>query len=103
MQLNVVFIATALLASASLAISVTVPVPVVTVFDGANCTGKGVILPLVLPDVCFGLGADTKRSIGYSNIPNEIQFFVSNGVSPCTNPPQLIRNDGSGCATAPDG
>ena len=103
MQLNVVFIATALLASASLAISVTVPVPVVTAFDGANCNGKGVILPLVLPDVCFGFGADTKRSIGYSNIPSEIQFFVSGGLSPCTNPPQLIRNDGSGCATAPDG
>jgi hypothetical protein len=99
MQLNFVFIATALLASASLGMS-----QVVTGFDGADCTGtQGESFPLSAP-VCFTLGGGSTKSISYSGVPNQIQFFVSGGQhDSCTNGAQLTLGGGSGCGTAPDG
>ena len=101
MQLNVIFIATALLASASLAMSVTM----ITGFDGAGCSDTSVLLP-VLPGVCFSLGEDSKKSIGFSDVPNEIQFFLSGGDhNDCTNGAfsTLPGGSGLGCLTAPAG
>lgn len=99
MQFNVVFIATALIASASLAMSA-----VVTGFSGAGCTG-GVGESFEVPTgFCFTLGGGSVKSFGYSGVPDEIQFFVSGGGhDTCTNGPSLILGGGSGCGTAPDG
>jgi hypothetical protein len=98
MQLNVVFIATALLASASLAMSA-----MVTGFGGAGCSGtQGKTFTLTAP-ICFSLGAGSTRSISFSDVPNQIEFFVSGGNhDSCTNGASSTLS-GSGCATAPDG
>lgn len=99
MKFNSAFIATALLASASLATSATV-----TGFDGAGCTGDAGESFDVPTGFCFTLGGGSARSIGYSGVPNEIQFFVSGGGhDSCTNSSSLVLGGGSGCGTAPDG
>ena len=99
MQLNIVFIATALLASASLGMSA-----VITGFAGADCTGtQGESFTLAAP-ICFSLGGGSTKSISYSGVPNQIEFFVSGGGhDSCTNGAQTTLGGGSGCGTAPDG
>jgi hypothetical protein len=101
MQLNVVFIATALFASASLTMSATI-----TGFDGAGCSGTQGVPSTVLPGVCFSLGDNSKKSIGYSDVPNNIEFFLSGGDhNLCTNGAfsTLLGGSGPGCLTAPAG
>ena len=99
MQLNIVFIATALLASASLAMSATI-----TGFAGADCSGTQGESFNLSPPVCFSLGGGSTRSVSYSGVPDQIQFFISGGGhDSCTNGSQLTLGGGSGCATAPDG
>ena len=98
MQLNVVFIATALLASASLAMSATI-----TRFDGANCTGTQGESSTLTASVCFILEGGSTKSISYSGVTKEIEFFIPGGSHDfCTNA-QLTLGSGSGCGTAPDG
>ena len=97
MQLKIVFI----LASASLGMSA-----VITGFAGADCTGtQGESSTLSTPGVCFTLGGDSTKSISYSGVPDQIQFFVSVGDhdSCFIGPPQLTLGSGSGCGTAPAG
>ncbi|KAJ7920215.1 hypothetical protein B0H13DRAFT_2319717 [Mycena leptocephala] len=85
MQFNVIFVATALLSSASLAMSATI-----TAFAGAGCTG-----PMAKVSMC---------RLDYSGVPGQIQFFISGGGhNSCTNGPSLVLGGGSGCATTPDG
>ena len=99
MQFNVVFITTALLASASLAMSATV-----TVFAGADCTGSQSGSTNVPTGFCGTLGSSSAKSIRYSGVPNQIQFYISGGGHDnCTNGSSLTRGAGSGCATAPAG
>ncbi|KAJ7920217.1 hypothetical protein B0H13DRAFT_1867851 [Mycena leptocephala] len=99
MQFNVIFVATALLSSASLAMSATI-----TAFAGAGCTGphgEGFDVPA---GVCFSLGSGSTKSFSYSGVPGQIQFFISGGGhNSCTNGPSLVLGGGSGCATTPDG
>jgi len=98
MQFNVVFVATALLASASLAMSARI-----TIFDGADCTGNQASTE-VPSGFCGTLGSGSRRSIGYSGVPSQIQFFISGGGHDnCSNGATLVRGGGSGCATAPAG
>ena len=101
MQLNVVFIATAFLASASLAMSATITG---TAFDGADCTGTQGKSFTMTAFACFNLESNSTKSISYSGVPNEIDFFIPNGIhSFCTSAPTLRLGSGSGCGTAPDG
>ncbi|KAF9524389.1 hypothetical protein CPB83DRAFT_861277 [Crepidotus variabilis] len=99
MQFNTAFIATALLASASLAMSARI-----TGWAGADCTGQqGQSFDLSAP-VCFTLGGGSTKSIQYSGVPNRIDFYVSGGGhDSCTNGSQGFRGGGSGCANAPAG
>ncbi|KAJ7900885.1 hypothetical protein B0H13DRAFT_2336301 [Mycena leptocephala] len=99
MQFNVVFITTALLASASLAMSAEV-----TGFAGADCTGtKGETFHVPAGE-CFTLGGGSTKSIKYSGVPNNIKFFISGGHhDACTNGANKVHNNGHGCATAPAG
>ncbi|KIM47272.1 hypothetical protein M413DRAFT_23495 [Hebeloma cylindrosporum] len=99
MQFNVVFIASALIASASLAMSATI-----TGFAGADCTGTQGQSFDVPSGECFTLGGSSTKSISYSGVPSQIQFYVSGGQhDACTNGASSVLGGGSGCATAPDG
>ncbi|KAJ7247778.1 hypothetical protein C8J57DRAFT_1240716 [Mycena rebaudengoi] len=99
MQFNVVFIATALLASASLAMSAQI-----TGFAGADCTGSVVFSSGASSNECLTLGGASVKSISYSGVPSQIQFYISGGGhDSCTNGAQLTLGGGSGCATAPTG
>ncbi|KAJ7249597.1 hypothetical protein C8J57DRAFT_1723809 [Mycena rebaudengoi] len=99
MQFNVVFITTALLASASLAMSATI-----TGFAGADCTGSVVFSSGASSNECLTLGGASVKSISYSGVPSQIQFYISGGGhDSCTNGDQLTLGGGSGCATAPAG
>ncbi|KAF7368049.1 hypothetical protein MSAN_00870800 [Mycena sanguinolenta] len=99
MQFNIVFITTALLASASLAMSAKV-----TGFAGADCSGEKGETFTVSAGECFTLGHGSTKSIRYHGVPSEIKLFKSGGGhDSCTNGAQLIRHDGHGCATAPAG
>ncbi|KAJ6469098.1 hypothetical protein DFH09DRAFT_1283113 [Mycena vulgaris] len=99
MQFNVVFIATALLASASLAMSAQI-----TGFAGADCTGSVVFSSGASSNECLTLGGASVRSIGYSGVPSQIQFFESGGQhDSCTNGAQSVLGGGSGCSNAPGG
>ncbi|KAF8873667.1 hypothetical protein CPB84DRAFT_1798202 [Gymnopilus junonius] len=99
MQFNVVFIATALLASASLAMSATV-----TLFAGAGCTGSNEGSFSVPSGECLSLGSGSVKSISFSGVPSEIEFFISGGGhDSCTNGASAVFGGGSGCATAPAG
>ncbi|KAJ6473734.1 hypothetical protein C8R45DRAFT_935849 [Mycena sanguinolenta] len=84
MHINVIFVATALLASASLAMSSQI-----TGFAGADCTGSVVFSSGASSDECLTLGGGSVKSIGYSGVPSQIQFFESGGQhDSCTNGPQ---------------
>ncbi|KIM47201.1 hypothetical protein M413DRAFT_440702 [Hebeloma cylindrosporum] len=99
MQFNVVFIASALIASASLAMSATI-----TGFAGADCTGTQGESFNVPSGECFSLGGGSTKSIRYSGVPSQIQFYISGGQhDSCTNGASLVLGGGSGCATAPAG
>ncbi|KAJ7501539.1 hypothetical protein B0H11DRAFT_2224425 [Mycena galericulata] len=99
MQFSVVFVAIALLASASLAMSAQV-----TGFTGAGCGGSVVFSNGVSSNECLTLGGGSVRSMSYSGVPSKIQFFASGGPhDSCTNGPQAVFGGGSGCSTAPDG
>ncbi|KJA24776.1 hypothetical protein HYPSUDRAFT_38434 [Hypholoma sublateritium FD-334 SS-4] len=100
MQFNVVFIATALLPSASLVMSSTI-----TSFAGADCTGTvETVNTNVGSNVCLTDGSNSAKSISYSGVGTEIQFFISGGGhDSCTNGASLTLGGGSGCATAPTG
>ncbi|PPQ97494.1 hypothetical protein CVT26_002724 [Gymnopilus dilepis] len=100
MQFNVVFVATALFASAPLAMAATI-----TGFSGPGCTGtQGQSLDVPSGE-CFRLpvGSSPVVSIQYSGVPNEIAFFVPGGREACLDSPSLILGAGSGCGTAPAG
>jgi len=99
MQFNVAFITTALLTSASVAFSATI-----TCFAGADCTGTQGESFNIPSGECFTLGAGSTKSIRYSGVPSQIQFFISGGGhDACTNGATEINGGGSGCATAPAG
>ncbi|KAF8882333.1 hypothetical protein CPB84DRAFT_1750952 [Gymnopilus junonius] len=99
MQFNVAFITTALLASASLAMSATI-----TLFAGAGCTGANEGTFSVPSRECLTLGSGSVKSISYSGVGSEIEFYISGGGhDACTNGASLTRGGGSGCATAPTG
>jgi hypothetical protein len=99
MQFNIVFIATALLASASLAMSATI-----TGFAGAGCTGTQGESFDVPSGECFTLGSGSTKSISYSGVPSRIEFYISGGLhDSCTNGASLVLGGGSGCGTAPAG
>ncbi|THU77658.1 hypothetical protein K435DRAFT_877571 [Dendrothele bispora CBS 962.96] len=100
MQLNFVFVATALLASASPAMSATLQW-----FSGADCTGSiiGTSNGASSNECIFLTNGGSAKSISYSGVPNDISFFISGGAhDKCTNGSSLTRS-GSGCATAPAG
>ncbi|KAJ6540753.1 hypothetical protein B0H19DRAFT_1269294 [Mycena capillaripes] len=79
MQFNLVFIATALLVSASPAIA-----------------GSGQCI--------FFTNGGSAKSFGYSGVPNQIPFFESGGAHDiCSNGAFLMLGGGSGCGTASDG
>ena len=98
MQFNVIFITTLLLVSAA-------PVRAIGIafFSGADCSGF--LISGDFPDnQCVSLGSNSGKSVGYSGVPSQIDFFVSGGGhDSCTNGPQLVLGGGSGCGTAPDG
>ena len=99
MQFNVAFIATALLASASLAMSATI-----TLFSGADCNGPQEGSFEVPSRECLSLGSGSVKSIGYSGVPSQIAFFISGGGhDSCTNGAQSLLGGDSGCQNAPDG
>ena len=99
MQFNIIFIATALLASASLAMSATI-----TGFAGADCTGTKGESFAVSSRECFSLGGGSTKSISYSGVPSSIAFYISGGLhDSCTNGSSLVLGGGSGCGTAPAG
>ncbi|PPQ89765.1 hypothetical protein CVT25_008049 [Psilocybe cyanescens] len=99
MQFNVFVIASALLASASVAMSATI-----TGFAGADCTGTQGQSFNIPSNECFSLGGGSTKSIRYSGVPSQIQFFISGGGhDSCTNGASLVLGGGSGCATAPAG
>jgi hypothetical protein len=94
-----VFIATALLASASLAMSAQI-----TGFARANCTGSVVFSSRASSKECLNLGGASVKSIGYSGVPSQIQFFESGRQhDSCTNGPQSVLGGGSGCSNVPVG
>ncbi|KAF7343675.1 hypothetical protein MSAN_01947300 [Mycena sanguinolenta] len=99
MQFSVVFVATALVTSASLAMSATI-----TGFAGADCTGSVVFSNGASSGECLTLGGGSVKSVSYSGVPSEIEFFISGGGhDSCTNGAELVRGGGSGCGTAPAG
>jgi hypothetical protein len=99
MQFNVVFITTALLTSASLAMLATI-----TGFAGADCSGAVSFRNGASSGECLTLGGSSVKSISYSDVPNEIEFFVSDGGhNSCTNGASLVQGGGSGCETVPEG
>ena len=102
MQLNAALLATVLLACASSVMSAEI-----TFFEGADCTGSiiGGTGISVGTNVCaFLTNGGSGKSIGYSGVPNQIQFFLSGGGhDKCTNGAELTLGSGSGCGTAPDG
>ena len=100
MQFNAIFLGTALLASASLVMSSTI-----ITFAGADCTGTIETENFnVGSNVCLTDGSNSVKSISYSGVGSEIQFFVSGGGHDnCSNGPSLTLGGGSGCATAPPG
>lgn len=99
MHFNFVFVSTALLASASMVISATI-----TSFAGADCTGSVLTENIVGTDICLTLGNGSAKSISYSDVPDEVHFFISGGQhDSCTNGAQLVLGGGTGCATAPTG
>ncbi|THU82869.1 hypothetical protein K435DRAFT_971799 [Dendrothele bispora CBS 962.96] len=102
MQLNFVFVATALLALASPAMSATLQW-----FSGADCTGSVIATSNGVSSesgLCIFLpNGGSAKSISYSGVPNDIEFFISGGAhGRCLNGSNLTRS-GSGCATAPAG
>ncbi|KAF9471577.1 hypothetical protein BDN70DRAFT_901238 [Pholiota conissans] len=98
MQFNFIFVAT-VLAAASQAMAATV-----TGFAGADCTGSNVASGSGGAGTCLTLGSASVKSISYSGVPNQIQFFISGGGhDSCTNGAQLTLGGGSGCGTAPAG
>ncbi|PPQ70589.1 hypothetical protein CVT25_012011 [Psilocybe cyanescens] len=97
MKFNVLVIASALLASASVAMSATI-----TGFAKADCTGTKGKSFNVKPNECSTLRGDSAKSIRYSGVPNQIKFFISGPHDICTRA-NLTRGGGSGCATAPPG
>jgi hypothetical protein len=102
MQLNAALLATVLLACASSVMSAEI-----FFFEGAGCTGTviGGTGISVGTNVCaFLIDNGSGKSIGYSGVPNQIQFYLSGGGhNDCTNSSFLTDPGGSGCATAPDG
>ncbi|KAF7346981.1 Membrane metallo-endopeptidase-like 1 [Mycena venus] len=101
MQFNTIFIATALLASASSAMSAKL-----TAFEGADCTGKVIDVDAnAQPGGCIFLTQHgSAKSIGYSGVPHQIKFWKSGGPNDkCHGNPSVVKGGGSGCATAPAG
>ncbi|KAF9471497.1 hypothetical protein BDN70DRAFT_926123 [Pholiota conissans] len=99
MQFNANFIAAALLAFASQAMSFSI-----TGFVGADCTGSTTNTVTGSSGECVTAGGGSVKSISYSGVPNQIQFFISGGQHDnCSNGATLTLGGGSGCATAPAG
>ncbi|KAF9023160.1 hypothetical protein BDZ89DRAFT_1041828 [Hymenopellis radicata] len=99
MQFNVFVATAALLASASLAMSAQI-----NGFAGADCTGSLVFSSGASSNECLTLGGASVKSIGYSGVPSQIQFFESGGQhDACTNGAQSVLGGGSGCSNAPVG
>jgi len=99
MQFKLVFITTALLASASLAMSATI-----TYFPGENCTGNKIGTLEVASGVCLTSGSGFVKSIRYSGVVKQLEFYISGGAhNTCSNGPSLVVASGSGCVNAPPG
>jgi len=99
MQLKVAFLTSGLLVAApALAIGVTA-------YFGADCTGNVVASePNAGTEICYSLCSNSAKSIGYSGVPSQAQFFESGGAhDSCTNGATIVTGGGSGCATAPAG
>ena len=96
MQFKAFFAVVALVASANAAI--------VTFFEGAECTGTVVgTLDAGSGECVFITDGGSGRSVAYTGVVNEIQFFESGGAhDECTNGFQDVAS-GSGCNTAPAG
>ncbi|KAK7464995.1 hypothetical protein VKT23_006204 [Stygiomarasmius scandens] len=106
MQFNFVFVAVALLASASPAMSATLKW-----FAGAGCTGTVIATSngassnqcISVTELVGSSVTAPVKSIQYSGVPKDISFYISGGQhDDCTNGSSLTRQ-GSGCATAPTG
>ncbi|KAJ7155591.1 hypothetical protein C8R46DRAFT_1040959 [Mycena filopes] len=77
-----------------------------TFFTGAGCTGSIFASANDVPtgDCVFLTNGGSAKSIGYSNVPNQINFFESGGAHDgCSNGATLTMGGPNGCATAPDG
>ncbi|KAF7312863.1 Membrane metallo-endopeptidase-like 1 [Mycena kentingensis (nom. inval.)] len=74
-------------------------------FSGADCTGAliGTSPNAETVSCIFLTNGGSARSIRYSNVPHQIQFFESGGAHDrCANGFQATAS-GSGCSTAPPG
>lgn len=104
MKFNAVFIAAALVISASPALSSVT----FEFFDGADCTGNNRLEFTNAPQgECISIAhGDSEKSISYSGVPSGhiVQFFNSGGPNDgCKGSPSLTLGSGSGCGTAPAG
>ncbi|KAJ6557533.1 hypothetical protein B0H19DRAFT_1070186 [Mycena capillaripes] len=101
MQFNVVFIATALVVSASPAMSATLDW-----FSGASCGGSVIAVSngATSGECIFLANGGSAKSISYSGVTGQIQFFESGGAHDvCSNGATSVLGGGSGCSTAPAG
>ena len=96
MQFRVLFTTVALVTAANAA--------TVTFFTGAGCTGSVVgSLSAGSGECVFITNGGSGRSVSFSDVPHQIQFFESGGAhDECTNGFQATAS-GSGCSTAPAG
>ncbi len=75
-------------------------------FHCANCAGSVIARsPGVTPGECVFLGNGISvKSISYSGVPNQTNFYESGGQNGCPlHGPILVTGSGSGCATGPPG
>ncbi|KAF7307643.1 Membrane metallo-endopeptidase-like 1 [Mycena indigotica] len=75
-------------------------------FEGADCTGTLLTTSngAGSGDCIFLTNGGSARSISWSGVPHEIQFFQSGGGSDkCKGKPQFTSSKSSGCSTAPTG
>ncbi|KAJ7759993.1 hypothetical protein B0H16DRAFT_1533292 [Mycena metata] len=101
MQFNIGFIAAALLVAASPAMGATF-----IFYAGADCTGAKVSVADNVPplDCIFIPNGGSAKSIGYSGVTTQIEFYESGGGhDKCTNGATGTGGPGSGCGTAPAG
>jgi hypothetical protein len=99
MRLETLLLVTIIIALSNRALAIEI-----SMFDGADCGGnnKGTATGLTTGE-CLTLGLQSIKSVSYTDVPNQIQLFVSGGDhDACSNGPQMTFGGGSGCASAPD-